>query len=109
MKNKPQPMLAYDDIVMALTKMYGQTMDTHIYSPRDLLDSLQGIRIRSATEVVPCCECKYGVWDEYEEMWKCVYSAEFDEGISEYLGFVEYHDGDHFCSYGELREEAGNG
>lgn len=56
-----------------------------------------------AVEVVRCCDCKYGIWDDEEAMWKCVYSAEFDEGISEWLGFCEYNDGNHFCSYGERK------
>ena len=52
---------------------------------------------------VRCCDCKYGILDDEEAMYKCVYSAEFDEGISELLELFDYNDGDHFCSYGKER------
>ena len=58
-----------------------------------------------AVEVVRCKDCVHGIWDDEEAMWKCVYSAEFDEGISEWFGFYEYNDGNHFCSYGERKDE----
>lgn len=57
-----------------------------------------------AVEVVRCKDCKHGVWDEEEQMWKCVYSAEFDDDISEWLGFYEFNEGEHFCSRGERKD-----
>ena len=62
------------------------------------------VKAVDAVEVVRCCDCKYGIWDDEEAMCKCVYSAEFDEGISEWLGFYDYNDGNHFCSYGERKD-----
>ena len=55
-------------------------------------------------EVVRCKDCKHGIWDDEEAMWKCVYDAEFDEQYGEYFGFSEYNDGEHFCSYGERKD-----
>lgn len=50
---KEQRILIYfDELVMSLTKAYGNTMDTHIYSPRDILSCMQGIRPVDAVEVV---------------------------------------------------------
>ena len=52
---------------------------------------------------VRCMGCKHGIWDEDEGLYRCVYDAEFDEKYGEYFGFVEYNEGEHFCSYGERR------
>lgn len=57
--------------------------------------------------VVRCQSCKHAVWDEEEQLWKCVISADWNEDIGEYVGFVEYHDADDFCSYGERRDTDG--
>lgn len=57
-----------------------------------------------AVEVVRCQSCKHGIWDEENEMWKCVESAEYDENAGEWFGFYEYHKGDFYCAYGERRE-----
>ncbi len=58
-----------------------------------------------AVEVVRCEKCKNAVWDEENEMWKCVESAEYDEELGEWFGFYEYHNGDFFCSYGERKDD----
>lgn len=55
--------------------------------------------------VVRCKDCEYGVWDKDEELWKCVISADWNEELAEWLGFVEYHEADYFCGYGERRGE----
>ena len=55
-------------------------------------------------EVVHCKDCKHGIYDEENEMWRCVESAEYDEKIGEWFGFYAYNQGEHFCSYGERRE-----
>jgi hypothetical protein len=54
---------------------------------------------------VRCCDCKYGIWDDEEAIWQCVYSAEFNDETGIWFGFVDYNNGDHFCSYGERRTE----
>lgn len=55
--------------------------------------------------VVRCKDCKHGVWDKDEELWKCVISADWNEEVAEYIGFLEYHEADDFCSFGERRAE----
>jgi hypothetical protein len=62
-------------------------------------------QLANRVEVVRCKDCKYGIWNEEEQMWQCVYSAELDEGIGEYFGFFEYNEGEHFCSRGERRTD----
>ena len=68
----------------------------------------KGIKLEKtvdAVEVVRCKDCKHGVWSEEEEMWRCVYSATFDDDIGEWFGFFEFNQADHFCSYGERRTD----
>ena len=74
------------------------------YSEQDVVDMLESRPTVDAVEVVRCKDCKHGVWDEDEGLWRCVYDAEFDEKYGEYFGFCEYNDGLHFCSYGERRD-----
>ena len=57
-----------------------------------------------AVEVVRCKDCKHSVWDEENEMWKCVESADYDEDAGEWFGFYEYHNGDFFCADGERKD-----
>ena len=54
-------------------------------------------------EVVRCEKCKHALWDEENEMWKCVESAYYDEDAAEWFGFHEYHNCDFFCADGERR------
>ena len=60
-------------------------------------------RHRDDVRVVRCKDCMYGIWDEENEMWKCMESADYDEEIVEWFGFYEYHNGDFFCADGERK------
>lgn len=55
--------------------------------------------------VVRCKDCVHSFWDEENEMWKCVESAEYDSDFDDYIGFIEYHNEDFFCAYGERRTD----
>lgn len=82
----------FDELVMALTKTYGKTMDTHIYSPRDILSSIQGLRHVDAVSVVRCKDC-----------WK---PRKFSDG-SLYCPFTQLAvEHDDFCSSGERKDNA---
>ena len=70
----------------------------------DTLITAENLLANGVVIPVRCCDCKYGIWDDEEAMYKCVYSAEFYEGVSEWLGFCDYNDGNHFCSYGERKD-----
>ena len=58
-----------------------------------------------AVEVVRCRDCKHGIWDDYEAMWQCVESADYDPELSMYHGFIIYEDADFYCNRGERRED----
>jgi hypothetical protein len=73
-----------------------------IYSIADIVDDLI---VNGVTIPVRCKDCKHGIWDEDEGLYRCVYDAEYDEKYGEYFGFAEYNDGEHFCSYGERRTD----
>lgn len=56
-------------------------------------------------EVVRCKDCTHCVTDEEEPgMCKCVESAEYDSMFGIWLGFVEYHDPEFYCAYGERKD-----
>ena len=63
-----------------------------------------GVELVEYSEVVRCKDCKHGIWDEENEMWKCVESADYDEDAGEWFGFYEYHNGDFFCADGERKD-----
>lgn len=66
---------------------------------------LKSIPTADVVAVVRCKDCKHGVWDEDEELWKCVVCAEWSEESEYWFGFVAYHDADYFCREGERRGE----
>lgn len=74
--------------------------DKICYPCKHALNRLNGY----AVPVVPCCECKHGIWDEENEMWKCIESAEYDPKFGDYIGWVAYHNADFYCACGERRE-----
>ena len=76
--------------------------DSHDYPDTD-----SAAEILIANDVLPvvrCKDCKHSVWDEENEMWKCVESAYYDEDSGEWFGFYEYHNGDFFCADGERKD-----
>ncbi len=44
-------LIYFDELVAALAREYSQTMDTHIYSPREILSSIQGVNPANAVDL----------------------------------------------------------
>jgi len=65
MANEKRILVYFDELVMTLAKQYSATMDTHIYSPRDIVASIQGLRPADAVEVV------HGRWIRRHNETKC--------------------------------------
>ena len=90
------------DLDEALTKAY---YDVHL--PQSESDSIREFllqqKIVDAVEVVRCKNCQHGVFDEEKGVWKCVESAEWDESMGDWFGFVVYHPSDFYCANGERR------
>ena len=63
-----------------------------------------GCTAPDVVKVVRCKDCKHGIWDEAEQMWECVLDVDLDGDPDTYAMFHEYNDGDHFCSYGERKD-----
>ena len=97
MAKEKRILIYFDELVMALTNTYGKTMDTHIYSPRDILSSIQGINRVDAEEVVRCNDCKH--YEEQCPAYGYCYHWDYEQGMS-----PNSVDPDDFCSYGERRE-----
>lgn len=53
---------------------------------------------------VRCKDCKHSIWCEEEQMWKCVYSAVYEDDVEEWFSFVEYNEADYFCAHGERKD-----
>ena len=58
MANEGRRLIYLDDLIMTLARAFRDTMDTNIYSPREIFDSMQGIHQVDAVEVVRCKDCK---------------------------------------------------
>lgn len=100
MATEKRILVYYDDLVMGIARVFRETMDTHIYSPRDILSAAQGIRPVDAVEVVRCKDCKH-----------CVRDHTLDAGGDEYYycwHVVMEHGqarANEFCSYGERKSD----
>ena len=71
-----------------------------VLTPEEVLEAIE----KAPSGVVRCEDCKHSVWDEENEMWKCVESAEYDAETKEWFGFYEFHNGDFFCADGERKD-----
>lgn len=90
------------DLDVALANAY---YDVHL--PQSDVDIIHDFLLQQKTidaeEVVRCKDCQHGVFDEGKGVWKCVESAEWDEGMGDWFGFVAYHPSDFYCANGERR------
>ena len=84
-------------------KMSGADFGGEFWDEAVLASDIKNAHTVDAVEVVHCEKCKHALWDEENEMCKCVKSAEYDEESGEWFGFCEYHNGDFFCSDGEQK------
>ena len=96
-----------DEVIRAMQTVMSEEPNQNSLGCRVFAEIIKGLELTptvDAVEVVRCKDCKHGVWDEDEQMWTCVYSAEFDDDISEWFGFYEFNEGEHFCSRGERKD-----
>lgn len=91
--------------VERLIEIYQQLEDAGLMVIAGKKDSAELMVSHDVVPVVRCKDCVHSIWDEENEMWKCVESAEYDSDFGDYIGFVEYHNDDFFCSYGERRTD----
>ena len=96
MANEGRILIYFDDVVNALTREYGKVMNTHIYSPREILDTIGDLHPVDAVEVpCRCKECKY--WKHYDHL-----------GCTEFVKvctLAYYMIGENgYCLYGERSE-----
>lgn len=67
-----------------------------------------GIEVEDASdvdveEVVRCRECIHGRF-KHQDMYECLHDADIDESTGVPYGFIDYHEPDFFCAYGEKEE-----
>lgn len=54
--------------------------------------------------IVRCRNCIHGHF-KHQDMYECLHDADIDEETGVAYGFIEYHDPEFFCGYGEKRKE----
>ena len=69
---------------------------------KDPAEGIKNLPAVDAVEVVRCRDCKWGVKDD--GLYQCTIDAEYDEELRGYIGFVDWHKAEHFCSYGERKD-----
>jgi hypothetical protein len=65
------------------------------YSYEDILDSELDEKCHSdypLIEIVQCKECKYGILEDNDDIYRCEYNGS------------DWNEGSYFCSYGERRK-----
>ena len=99
-----------DDFLKRYTEMEkdGKLVFAACEIKQDFADMISNATTVDAVEVVRCEKCKHAFYDEENEMWKCVESAEYDDVSGEWFGFFEYHNGDFFCADGTRKVSDGN-
>lgn len=55
-----------------------------------------------AVPVVRCRDCIHGRF-KHQDMYECLHDADIDENTGVAYGFIDYHEPDFFCAYGERR------
>ena len=60
MATEKRILIYFDELVTTLARTYKMTMDKHIYSPNDILSSMQGLTPVDAVEVV------HGRWEYHD-------------------------------------------
>lgn len=105
MAKEKRILIYFDELVMTLAKQYRQTMDTHIYSPRDILSSIQGLKPVDAVEVVRCKYCAHARPKTHREQ------AMYNENVcictkDDIWGIPKNEPvwGDSFCNDGERKD-----
>lgn len=61
--------------------------------------------VSDVVKVVRCKNCINGIYDEANNIYKCVKSADYDPEYDDWLGFVSYHNADYYCADGERRTD----
>ena len=105
-------LIAYAPVTFESFKRHSTKHIDPYYDPygegfTDAFDTIEGwleTNTVDAVEVVRCKDCKHGIWDEEEQMWECVLPVDLTGDLDTYSMFHEYNDGEHFCSYGERKD-----
>lgn len=60
-------------------------------------------KYKDDVRVIRCKNCINGIYDEANNIYKCVKSADYDPEYDDWLGFVSYHNADYYCADGKRR------
>ena len=68
------------------------------------VDLAEKIRNAGYVKVTRCRDCINGRF-KHQDMYECMKDADIDENTGVAYGFIDYHDPDFFCAYGERKTE----
>lgn len=68
------------------------------------IESKENFPTVDAVPVVRCRECIHGRF-KHQDMYECLHDADIDEQTGVAYGFIDYHEPDFFCGYGEKKED----
>ena len=97
MATEKRILVYFDELVMAIARVFKGRLDDCIYSPNEVLSAAQGIKPVDAVEVVRCKDCKH--YDNTEGIQWCSLNSKFAQCGTDWHSFPE----EGFCSYGERR------
>lgn len=81
-------------------------LDTNFGYVDEIRASDLATKILSAgyAKVTRCRDCIHGHF-KHQDMYECLHDADIDENTGVAYGFIDYHEPDFFCAYGEKKED----
>ena len=67
-------------------------------------ETILELDIEDVVPVVRCRDCIHGRF-KHQDMYECLHDADIDENAGVPYGFIDYHEPDFFCAYGEKKED----
>ena len=96
------------ELTVEMVKCARMSEETKWTMAERVLNRLDEAPAVDAVEVVRCAQCKHGIWDEEEGLWMCVFTADYDEELGVYHGFIQHNTADYYCADGKRWEENGD-
>ena len=93
------------DVAIERARKSDEIVGSSIWETSEVVMFLEDEPTIDAVPVVRCEKCINGIYDEANDIYKCVKSADYDPEFDDWLGFVSYHNADYYCADGERKDE----
>lgn len=102
--NREELLKDIDDSVRFSTR---NGVSAELRGAHKIVDRIRSAHACDVVEVVRCSECQHGrSCVDKDEVVACLLESEWDDDLGIDYGFVTYHSNNHYCSYGEKRDES---